>query len=297
MWRSFFLYLALPSLGLAAPWSLSFDQGFTVGQSSTLRAPGMELALAGPSDASGKGRSLALTLSPTGAATDNAQALLRLALSPDLADQELDRLAPNRLLSLSLRVNGQGHGCEICLESRQGQKACLDHWPLSNAWQALGIALPGADGPLALQGAGPGFKAAYLTLRPLSRSGASGAWACQIDDLGLGLPASPGANTLAQAFGVSVQAAASARALGLPDLLTWVLLVLQERCACSVESLAVERMTKSWGEIAQDHGLSWDDAIAAALQKGADAGLKPQAPTREQKDRANQNEALVGGRP
>lgn len=98
---------------------------------------------------------------------------------------------------------------------------------------------------------------------------------------------------IALALGSQATRVIEAYSLGYSELLTWTLLLIQKDCACDFAVLVDERRTRSWGVVAQAHGLDWEALMSDLDRRLAAAHLVPAPPTPAQilANSANRREA------
>jgi len=97
--------------------------------------------------------------------------------------------------------------------------------------------------------------------------------------------------TVARALNVEEQAVVEGYALGLPDELTWMVILMGKACACPLAQVMEARETRSWGEVAGLYGLQWKDlsqSIGRLLAKGV---LKHESPSEDQRINAGINKS------
>ena len=285
---SLFTLLLLPSLAPAQglPMLADFDRGLSAlgGAVSGFQA---QLSMGEASDYSAHGGSLRVL-----ALGDQAQAILPLA-AEGLA---LAVNSSSRSVVVVWKSEAPGSDCRVCLDggSVLGELCATLH-ATDSAWHESALALPPSDQAGAFQSALPqpaDLKAARLSLRPQAGS----AW--RFDELRLDPPAEPlAAEAVAAAFACSASKVHEARRLGLPELATWTLLLLSQRSGLSPAALAAERSTRSWGEMAQAHGVEWGALMDEVSRRAGAAGLTAPQASPAQELKAQDNHAFEGVQP
>jgi hypothetical protein len=182
---------------------------------------------------------------------DQAQALLPLAAE----GLDLGMLSSSHSVVIIWKAEAPGSECRVCLEGGTVLgELCATLRASDSGWHETSLALPPTD----------------------QASGFAGA-----------LPQPQGLK--AAALGCSNAQVRAARRLGLPELATWTLLRLSQRCGVSPAALAAERSTRSWGEISQAHGVEWGTLMEDVSQHGAAASITPPqgSPTQQLKVQDN----------
>lgn len=279
----------LLSLPLAAQENSSLIADFESGPNAAqgpLNARGGETSLAPGSPLGGSSWSLRFQ----GAAPASAQsAQLTLHLASGGRSVDILRRSPSRQLILSYRAQA-GASFSVCLQGTlPAGGACATITAPDNAWHEVALDFPGVEGGTEMKAAFKGelSKAAAVTVSPLGDQ----PFDLLLDDLRFDPPApSHDPAAVAAAFGASESAVREAYRLNLAETLTWTLVYLSGRCACSPAQMMEERKTRSWGEVAQAHGIAWGELVEELERRAEAAGLSPNAPTLTQELRTASND-------
>jgi hypothetical protein len=207
---------------------------------------------------------------------------------------DLENLPYSRSLVLVWQAPNADARLNVCLVDDHGHRRCALLRAKRAGWQESSVGFPGTVADTNVPPVmGKRLRAGSVELQLLDAGVSLGLREMRLD---------PPAETIsveavAAAFGGSPAQVRSLRKLGLPENLVWVLQRVLQACACKAADIAKERATKSWGEIAQAHGLEWTALIADVEARQQAAGLPPVPPSPWQEERSWINADLSELRP